>query len=114
VAPESSSVLSALTAVAWVMFAISPSFAAEHRRSDDVAPTCAISGPKGPWDYYQTNDLPRGVCSAPASCSVWTRDSCPGTGPAYPGPAIRWTCVCDAATWRCDEQERTKTACVRK
>jgi hypothetical protein len=111
--PESSSVF---LAVVCATLATSQSVEAEYPRNDNAAPAtvCDIPGPKGPWDHYLTTDLPRGVCSAPNSCMVWTRDSCPGAGPVYPGPAIRWTCVCDAGTWRCDEQERTKTACVRR
>jgi hypothetical protein len=114
-APDSSGVLLALTAVAWIALAISKTVQAQHRGTDDVEPTtvCAIAGPKGPWDHYQTKDLPRGS-SASASCAVWTKDSCPGAGPIYPGPAIRWTCVCDTGTWRCDERERTKAACTRQ
>ena len=83
----------------------------EPRGTDPTRTTCVISGPKGPWDHYQTSDLPRGQCSPRAACTVWTKDSCPGT--VSPGPAIRWTCVCDGGAWRCDEQERTKTACAR-
>ena len=111
---DSSGFLLALTTVAWVTLTISQTVEAQHRRNDDAEPatTCEIAAPKGPWDHYQTKDLPHGVCSAPASCTVWTKDSCPGAGPIYPGPAIRWTCVCDAGKWRCDERERTKAACT--
>jgi hypothetical protein len=78
----------------------------------DTAPLCLISAPKGPWDYYQMRDLPRGDCSGAQACTIWTKDSCPGTD--FPGPAIQWKCVCDSGTWQCDEQERTKTACVTR
>jgi len=110
-----SGILSFLAGVS-LTIAIGQSAGVEQHEKDDFAPAtvCEISGPKGPWDYYQTKDLPRGVCSAPAPCTVWTRDSCPGAGPVYPGPAIRWTCVCETGMWCCDEQERTKTACVSK
>jgi hypothetical protein len=77
---------------------------------DAAAPLCPIAGPKGPWGDYQISDLPRGNCSDTKPCIVWTKDSCPGTD--APGPGIKWKCVCDSKTWRCDEQERTKTVCI--
>jgi hypothetical protein len=79
---------------------------------DDAIPVCPIDGPMGPWDRYQMRDLPHGDCSGTQVCSIWTKDSCPGTH--YPGPAIKWQCVCDSGEWRCDEQERTKTACIER
>lgn len=78
----------------------------------DVTPECPISGPKGPWERFQMRDLPHGSCSGTQVCSIWTKDSCPGTN--YPGPAIKWKCVCDSGTWRCDEQERTQAACIER
>ena len=75
-----------------------------------AAPMCPISGPRGAWDHYQMRDLPRGYCSRNRACTLWTKDSCPGTD--TPGPGIKWKCVCDSGTWRCGEQERTKTVCV--
>jgi len=78
--------------------------------TDAAASTCLIAGPQGPWGHYQMRDLPRGNCSSAQTCMVWTKDSCPGTD--APGPGIKWQCVCDSGTWRCDEQARTKTVCV--
>jgi hypothetical protein len=94
-------------AVVWMVFAVG-------REVDEKSaePMCPISGPKGPWDYYQMGDLPRGDCSGAQDCTVWTKDSCPGAD--YPGPGIKWKCVCDSGTWRCDEQERTKSTCVTR
>src|SRR2546430_12717137 len=43
---------------------------------EGAEPMCPISGPKGPWDYYQMGDLPRGDCSRTQACTVWTKDSC--------------------------------------
>jgi hypothetical protein len=77
---------------------------------DDAEPACPVSGPKGIWDYYQMRDLPRGYCSDTKACTLWTKDSCPGTD--YPGPAIKWKCRCESAVWYCEELERTTTACV--
>jgi hypothetical protein len=77
---------------------------------DAAVPLCPVAGPKGPWGDYQIGDLPRGNCSDIKTCIVWTKDSCPGTD--APGPGIKWKCVCDSKTWRCDEQERTKTVCI--
>jgi hypothetical protein len=77
---------------------------AAHAESD-----CSLPGPRGPWGYFQTRDLPKGSCTGDP-CTVWTRDSCPGTD--HPGPAIRFVCACDGGTWRCEERERTKTACL--
>jgi hypothetical protein len=76
---------------------------------DDLARTCPVAGPKGPWDHYQTRDLPRGNCSGAQACTLWTRDSCPGAD--YPGPAIKWRCVCSSGAWQCHEEERTRTVC---
>jgi hypothetical protein len=80
--------------------------------ADDAAEACQITGPKGPWGYYQRRDLPRGQCESVNPCTLWTKDSCPGTN--YPGPAIRWTCACASGTWQCQEQERSKAACPGK
>jgi hypothetical protein len=80
--------------------------------ADDTTRVCPIAGPKGPWDYYRMRDLPHGDCSTAEACTLWTKESCPGTD--YPGPAIKWRCVCTSGTWRCDEQERTKAACVAR
>ncbi len=77
-------------------------------QSED-GPACLTSSPKGVWGQYSAHDLPRGSCSGTDSCILWTRDSCPGT--ASPGPAIKWKCACASGTWRCDEQERSKTVC---
>jgi hypothetical protein len=77
---------------------------------DDATPLCLIQGPKGPWGEYREKDLPSGACSAPLTCALWTREACRGT--EYPGPAIKWKCVCASGMWRCDELERTKTACI--
>ena len=103
-------------AVGWTQFAICPEIEGKHglliTNQHDVTSSCQISGPMGPWDHYQTRDLPHGVCSGAQPCTIWTKDSCPGT--TYPGPAIKWKCVCDSGAWRCDEQERTKTTCINK
>jgi hypothetical protein len=77
---------------------------------DDAAPVCPTSGPKGDWGEYREKDLPRGSCSGPVACVLWTKDTCPGTD--SPGPAVKWKCVCASGVWRCDELERTKTACI--
>lgn len=79
---------------------------------DDGIPVCPISGPMGPWDRYRMRDLPHGDCSGTPACTIWTKDSCPGTN--YPGPAIKWKCVCVSGTWQCDEQERTKNVCTAR
>lgn len=79
-------------------------------QEDNAVSTCPISGPRGAWDMYQTRDLPRGHCSGAQACTLWTKDSCPGTD--YPGPGIKWKCMCNSGIWHCDELERTKTACV--
>jgi hypothetical protein len=72
---------------------------------------CRITAPKGPWDYYLARDLPHGSCGEAPACMLWTKDSC--FGEAYPGPAIRWRCVCTSGLWQCDEQERSKATCTR-
>ena len=77
---------------------------------DVGADMCRIPAPKGPWDYHLARDLPQGSCSEAQACTLWTKDSCPGE--AYPGPAIRWMCVCTSGLWRCDEQERTRATCA--
>jgi hypothetical protein len=77
---------------------------------DDSLPVCPTFGPQGPWGYYQSRDLPRGQCSGAPDCKLWARDSCPGTD--SPGPAVKWKCVCNSGTWRCDELERTKAVCL--
>src|SRR5580658_6187148 len=77
--------------------------------ADQADRECSLPGPRDVWGYFQTRDLPKGRCTGDP-CTVWTRDSCPGTN--QPGPAIRFACVCDGGTWRCDERERTKTVCL--
>jgi hypothetical protein len=77
---------------------------------DGVIPMCPTVVPKGAWGEYREKDLPSGPCSAPPACVLWTKELCPGT--EYPGPAIKWKCVCTSGMWRCDELERSKTACI--
>src|SRR4029077_6434227 len=77
-------------------------------QSED-GPACLTSGPKGIWGQYTAHDLPRGHCSGADACILWTKDSCPRTD--FPGPAIKWKCVCASGTWRCGEQERSKAIC---
>jgi hypothetical protein len=78
---------------------------------DDAIPMCPTVVPKGAWGEYREKDLPSGSCSAPPpACVLWTKEPCPGT--EYPGPAIKWKCVCTSGMWRCDELERSKTACI--
>src|SRR5215471_54772 len=42
-------------------------------QEDNAVPICPISGPRGVWDQYQMHDLPRGHCSGPQACTLWTR-----------------------------------------
>ena len=67
--------------VGWGAFAIGGEVGIKHEilmaHQDDAASLCQISGPMGPWDHYQTRDLPNGDCSGAQACTIWTKDLLP-------------------------------------
>jgi hypothetical protein len=75
----------------------------------DQGPVACDVPAQGPYGYALAADLPAGACAGAPPCTLVTEDVCPGG--ATHGPAITWSCSCEASAWLCVEQSQSKTIC---
>jgi hypothetical protein len=77
--------------------------------TDAASPADLGSGCDAFASLQSAADLPVGVCTGQARCTIQTHDSCPGA--SSPGPTQTWQCDCRTSSWFCALASTSKLDC---